>query len=154
MKKCDRPHTLLFRLLVVLILMALPLQGGCTSQMDNTRTGNPASVQSSPQDTENSTLRQIPAIVETVEVDVLESEPLQLSLKVTGNFQDGCKTPLKKEQKQDGMQINVTLYRELPTDTICPTVITPFQETIPLEGGFSRGTYTLDVNGVIVEQTI
>ncbi|MEA5467757.1 hypothetical protein [Spirulina sp. 06S082] len=154
MKKCDRPHSLLFHLLMVLTLMVLPLQGGCTSQVDSTATENPASVQSSSQDTSNSALRQIPAIVKTVEVDVLESEPLQLSLKVTGNFQDGCKTALKKEQKQDGTQINVALYRELPTDTICPTVITPFQETILLEGDFPSGTYTIDVNGIIVEQTI
>lgn len=153
LKKRDRPNSLLFTLLV-LILMVLPLQGGCTSQVDNTATGNSPSVQSSSQDTGDSTLRQIPAMVKTVAVEVLESEPLQLSLKVTGDFQDGCKTPLQKEQKQDGTQINVTLYRELPTDTICPTVITPFQETIPLEGSFPSGTYTINVNGVTVEQTL
>ncbi|MGK7925785.1 MAG: hypothetical protein AB4290_11155 [Spirulina sp.] len=155
MNKCDPSPSVLFPLLLFLVLIVLPLQGGCASREDNRVTPTPVSpVQSSPSDASHGTMRRIPASVETVEVNVMESQPLQLSLTVTGNFQDGCQAPLKMEQHQDGDRIKITLYRELPADVLCPAVLVPFQETVLLEGRLASETYTLDVNGVIVEETM
>jgi hypothetical protein len=148
----NRDRSFVVHLCLFLVLIALPFQGGC-AQVENTNPSESA-VSPSPQGSKAAETRQIPAIVETVEVNVLESLPLQLTLTVTGNFQDGCEAPLKVKQQQDGDRLDITLYRELPADAVCPAVMTPFEETVPLEGGFESGTYMLDVNGIAIEQKI
>ena len=148
----NRDRSFFIHVCLFLVLIALPLQSGCAGVENTTPSESAVSpAQPSPQEAD---MRQVPAIVETVEVNVLESFPLQLTLTVTGNFQDGCEAPLKVKQEQDGDRLDITLYRELPADAICTAVIVPFEETVPLEGGFESGTYTLDVNGVAIEQKI
>lgn len=153
MNKRDRSLPVFYPIFWVLVLIALPLQSSCTDREENTETPAPIG-QSSPQDGDLAKTRRIPAMVETVEATLIESEPPQLSLAVTGSFQDGCEAPLKIEQKQDGDLLKIVLYRELSADLVCPSVLVPFQEVIPLEGELPTGTHTLNVNGITIEAKI
>ncbi|MDB9315508.1 hypothetical protein PN462_20510 [Spirulina sp. CS-785/01] len=97
-------------------------------------------------------MRQIPAVVQEVTVEKGESQTVQIQVK--GEFQDGCDVPIQVKQSRENQVINIQLYRELPKDIACASVITEFEKEIALEGGLASGTYTLDVNGELEEITI
>ncbi|MBP0020586.1 MAG: hypothetical protein J7647_23905 [Cyanobacteria bacterium SBLK] len=153
MNQRDRSLPVFYLIFSVLVLMVLTLQSGCANRKDNAIIPAPAP-RSSPQDRDIAKTRRIPAIVKTVEANVIESEPPQLSLAVTGNFQDGCESSLEVERKQDGNRLKIVLYRELSVDLVCPAVLVPFQEIITLEGKWTTRTHVLDVNGIILEVKI
>ena len=94
------------------------------------------------------------AVVESVDALLMESFPVQIQLQVSGYHPDGCDAPVEVAQRRDGNQVFVELYRVLPAAVMCPMVLRPLEETVFLEGGFEPGTYTIDVNGVVVEITI
>ena len=90
-------------------------------------------------------------IIETVEVVVMESFPMQVALNVTGYIPDGCTAPTEILQSRDGNMVMVRVFRTLPPEVMCAAIAAMYSDTIPLEGGFEPGHYTFDVNGVIVE---
>jgi hypothetical protein len=91
-------------------------------------------------------LMQVDTVVESVDVLVLESFPMQLNLLVKGYQPDGCDFPVQVEQVRDGNTVTVHIYREMPQDAICPMMIVGYEETIALEGGFENGSFTIHVN--------
>lgn len=91
----------------------------------------------------------MPLVIEQVEVQVLESFPMQLVVNVSGYQQDGCEYPITVTQQNDGSTITIAIERMLPLAVMCPAVIIPYENSIAIEGGFEGGTYTIDVNGVI-----
>ncbi|MEQ8676938.1 MAG: hypothetical protein RLP44_07810 [Aggregatilineales bacterium] len=93
---------------------------------------------------------QILAVVETVDVAILESFPPQLTITVTGYHPDGCDYPVQVETTIDGDTITVRIFREVPADVMCPMNIVPFEETYNL-GAVDPNTYTLHVNDYTTE---
>jgi hypothetical protein len=93
-------------------------------------------------------------VVENVDALLLESFPVQIHLHVTGYQPDGCNVPVQVVQQRDGNNVTVRIFRQVPIDVMCPMNIVPYDETIPLEGGFEPGTYTIDVNGVTIDVQI
>jgi len=57
-------------------------------------------------------------------------------------------------QHREGNRIRVRVFRELPLAAMCPMILVPYEATIPLEGGFESGTYTISVNDVTIEVTV
>jgi hypothetical protein len=94
------------------------------------------------------------AVVESVDVLLLESLPVQIQLQVSGYHPDGCQAPVEVVQQRDGNTVTVQVYRILPAAVMCPMVLQPLEETIRLDGGFEPGTYQIDVNGVVTEVTL
>lgn len=94
------------------------------------------------------------AFVDQITVQVQESQPLQVKLKVTGTLPDGCDVPLEVEQERRENEVEVELYRLLPPDMMCPMVVVPFEKEIQLEGTFDPGSYQFRVNEKRVEQDI
>ncbi len=90
-------------------------------------------------------------LIETVEVVVMESFPMQVALNVSGYIPDGCAAPTQILQSRDGNMVMVRVFRTLPPDVMCAAIAAMYSDTIHLEGGFEPGHYTFDVNGVIVE---
>lgn len=91
-------------------------------------------------------------VIEQVEALVMESFPPQIRLNVSGYQPDGCILPIHVDQSRAGNTITVEIYRVLPPDVMCPMVIQPYQDSIPLAGPFDVSTtYTVIVNGVTVE---
>src|SRR5262245_11559753 len=93
---------------------------------------------------------QIDHTIENVEALILESYPMQLQLHVTG-YHDGCDYPTQVEQSITGSTINVRIFREMPLAVACPAIAVPYDETISVEGSFTGGTYTVNVNNFTTE---
>jgi inhibitor of cysteine peptidase len=89
-----------------------------------------------------------------VDVAVLESFPVQLRLTIKGEQPDGCDYPVVVEQERDGEIVTVDIYRNVPMGVMCPMILITYNETFSLEGGFEAGTYTISVNGYMVEVKI
>lgn len=89
-------------------------------------------------------------VVEEVEAFVLESYPMQIRLAVRGYWPSGCSAEVMVEQRLEGDTVTVSIWRALPRDAVCTAVIVPYDETIPLEGGFTRLPATITVNGWVV----
>lgn len=101
---------------------------------------------------ESETIR-VPHIIESIDVEILESFPPQVILNLTGAFTDGCEAETQHEVTQEGNKIFVEVYRELPIDVMCPQVITPYTGSINI-GAFAPTTYSIDVNGLVIETTL
>jgi inhibitor of cysteine peptidase len=93
-------------------------------------------------------------VIENVDVLVLESYPMQLHLQVTGYQPDGCDLPVIIEQRREDNEIFVDIYREQSAAMTCPAGTVPYEAKIPLEDGFTSGTYTIHVNDFVTEITI
>ena len=81
-----------------------------------------------------------------VDVNVMESDPRQISLEVEGEHPDGCEYPVLVGQTRQGNTIDIEVYREVPADVFCPMILKPYKGTISLDGAFESGAYTINVN--------
>jgi hypothetical protein len=88
------------------------------------------------------------AMVERIDVLILESFPVQVHAVVTGSLPDPCTELGAPTQGRDGNAISVTIPTTRDPGVVCAQVITPFELTVPLEGEFPPGSYTVTVNGV------
>jgi inhibitor of cysteine peptidase len=89
------------------------------------------------------------AVVETIDVLILESFPVQVNVVAHGYLPDGCTEidEIRTERTGQAFQIDITTAR--PADAMCTEAIVPFEETISLDVyGLPAGTYTVDVNGI------
>lgn len=94
---------------------------------------------------------QVDTVIESVDIVVLESFPMQLHLTVRGYQPDGCDFPVIVEQQREENTVNVHVYREVPADVMCPMSLVSYEETIVLEETFEFGTFTIQVNEFTVE---
>jgi len=94
-----------------------------------------------------------PIVVESVEVQVLESFPPQASARVRGYIGDGCSTIHSVEQTRSGNTVTLTILRQRPADAICIQIALVYDQTIRLQGSFPPGRYVLRVNGLETEFT-
>lgn len=134
-------QTNLPRILTLSLLAALPLLAAC---------GTPAP------GTGGDTAGDQPvtgglATVEGIDILILESFPVQVSVVVRGSLPDSCTEVDQISQELDAetntFSIEITTAR--PPDATCAQVIGSFEETIALEVyGLPAGTYTVDANGV------
>ncbi|MEZ4517594.1 MAG: hypothetical protein R3C44_12465 [Chloroflexota bacterium] len=89
------------------------------------------------------------ATVDSIEILILESFPVQVHVIARGNLPDGCTTIDQVISQQDDsvFRVAVTTFRQ--PDAICTEALVPFEETIPLDvAGLPAGTYQVVVNGV------
>lgn len=95
------------------------------------------------------------AMVESVDVLLMESFPVQISVIARGQLPDGC-TQIDEvitQQSGDTFRIAVTTVR-LP-DQVCTQALVPFEQTIALDAvGLEAGTYNVSVNGVTSSFTL
>jgi len=81
---------------------------------------------------------------------ILESFPVQVRLHLMGNLPTPCHqlravVTTTEEQKR----VDVELYTVVDPDTVCITVLSPFDVIIPL-GSFSGGKYSVYINGELL----
>lgn len=88
------------------------------------------------------------AIVDSIELMIVESFPVQVSVRVRGELPDGCTEIDQIETTQEGQQFNIVMTTLRPADMICTEALVPFDETIALDVvDLPAGVYTVDVNG-------
>ncbi|MFO7664366.1 MAG: hypothetical protein R6X18_17480, partial [Chloroflexota bacterium] len=89
------------------------------------------------------------AQVDEVEVLILESFPVQVSVIARGELPDSCTRidEIISQRAEDTFRVAITTLRQ--PDTVCTQVIVPFEQTIALDvAGLPAGTNTVSVNGV------
>lgn len=89
------------------------------------------------------------AMIDSVDVVIMESFPVQVRVNVRGSVSDSCTTVDEVTTTREGNTFNVKITTARPVDAMCAQVITPFEESVSLDvKGLKKGTYTVDVNGV------
>jgi uncharacterized protein YraI len=90
------------------------------------------------------------ADVQTVEIQFLESYPLQVNAIARGMLPDaGCTTISSVNQIREGNIFRVTIKTQPDPLALCAQMLTPFEQVIPLEvGSVLPGRYIVNVNGV------
>lgn len=88
--------------------------------------------------------------IESVEVRVQESSPVQVTAAVKGHLRDSCELLGDTSQSRSGSTITVTITttRDNERERPCLDVVTPIEQQVALEGAFPAGTYLVRVNGV------
>lgn len=90
------------------------------------------------------------ATVDSVEVQILESFPVQVHVVVSGYLPDGCTRLDEVTTEQNGNEFVVTITTKRPADAICTQALVPYEEVVPLDvAGLPAGEYTVTVNGVM-----
>lgn len=92
--------------------------------------------------------------IETVELIVTGSTPVQVFLKISGTFMSGCPALGQINYRLDGNAFEVAVdYQDNnwlrdPNGVVCLAVAVPFSRTLPLPVyGLDAGDYTYTVNG-------
>lgn len=91
------------------------------------------------------------AVVEEIDILILESFPVQVRVSVTGYLPDGC-TQIDEENvdfddEENIFTVGITTIR--PADAMCTEAIVPYETSIALDVyGLEKGIYTVNVNGV------
>jgi inhibitor of cysteine peptidase len=89
--------------------------------------------------------------VESVQVRIMESFPVQVSAQVKGYLRDGCESLAGTTQARSGNAITVTIATSRAQGRACIQSIATVEENVRLDGTFVPGTYVVRVNGI--EQT-
>lgn len=139
-----------FSLLLLFLLLLAACRGNVTEEPPATMAPAPTNTIAlpTPTDIPSGEIIRGQAVVDSIEVEILESFPVQINVIARGSLPDGC-TQVENviQQRADTtFQIVVTTLR--PADRMCTQAIVPFTETIPLDViGLAAGTYTVQVNG-------
>lgn len=90
------------------------------------------------------------ATVESVEVQILESMPVQVNVIVRGYLPDaGCTSIRSVEQIREGNVFRLTLVTTTDPLALCAQALTPFEQVVSLDvSDLPAGAYTVDVQGV------
>lgn len=89
------------------------------------------------------------AEIESIDILILESFPVQVHVRITGAVGDSCTIleHISPQREASTFVIEVTTKR--PVKGICPQMLALLDETVPLDvAGLKAGTYMVDVNGI------
>lgn len=86
-----------------------------------------------------------PFFVESTDILLLESFPVQVVLRVNGNLPTPCHQAVW-DVEDDGEAIHVTVATVAADEQICAQVLVPTELSIPL-GTFESGARTVTLNG-------
>jgi inhibitor of cysteine peptidase len=127
--------------------LALTLAAACTAAPLPLET--PASESTA---TPEVTLVGTTVFVQSVEVQGLDSDPLEVTALVRGQLPDACSfiEGYELEFKEQTFKITMTGVRR--PDARCAQMLTPFEQEVPLDvSGLPTGEYTVDVNGMTTQ---
>ena len=95
------------------------------------------------------------APVDSVDLLILESFPVQVRALVKGNLPDGCTTIDHITQQRQGNTFTVAITTKRPAGKMCTEALVPFEESIALDvAGLPAGAYTVAVNAVTAAFTL
>lgn len=88
--------------------------------------------------------------VESIEVRILESDPVQVEAVVRGQLADGCTTIEGATVEAQAQTFVITLQANRPADQMCAQVLAPFEQTVPLElPTGAAGAYEVQAGDVV-----
>lgn len=92
--------------------------------------------------------------IEQVDLSVMESNPPQVQVHITGYLGDGCTTFAGITQQREGNTISITVSATHSGAEMCPAIAPLVDQRVMLEGPFAPGQYTVIVNGTEYQLTI
>ena len=84
----------------------------------------------------------------------LEQDTVEVEILVKGSLPDACMELHAFDQKRAGNLITATLQMRRPASRVCATVRRPYRLYLILEGGFTQGNYSLNLNDEVVPFTV
>ena len=134
-------------LITLLLLAGLAACGSEEPEMTPTAAADtPTAVATDPA---TDTPVQQEANVDSIEILILESFPVQVNVRARGDLPDGCTTIDSVDTAQNGTSFTITITTLRQTGELCTEALVPFEETISLDVlGLSAGTYAVNVNGI------
>lgn len=95
------------------------------------------------------------AAVESIEVRLLESFPVQVQAVARGRLPDSCSEIDQTLVERNSNTFQVRLTTRSRTDLMCAQAVVPFEEVIPLDvSSLPPGQYTVNVNGLVDSFTL
>ncbi|MCB9421188.1 MAG: hypothetical protein H6667_15410 [Ardenticatenaceae bacterium] len=89
------------------------------------------------------------ANVESIQILMLESFPVQVNARMRGVLPDGCTTIDQITTDKSGNDFTITMTTFRPADAVCTEATVPFDEVVALDVlGLDAGTYNVTANGV------
>lgn len=138
--------------LVQILVFALVLAAcGSTGAQPSGNTASAATVPSAtalPEGTKQPMPYETPAQIDSVEVQIAESHPVQVFAQVKGTLGDGCTSLGTISQKRNTNTIEVTVLANHTGAEVCTMIAQIIDKNIALEGDFPAGQYVVRVNGV------
>jgi len=140
----------LIRLIIVTALPILILSACNTGGTDEEATPTTESVAAEPtQATGEGEVTTGAAPVDSLEILVLESFPVQVNVIASGSLPDSCTRLEEPIVEQVDNSFNIVLPTSRPADLVCTQALEPYDKVIQLDvEGLPAGTYTVTVNGV------
>lgn len=90
----------------------------------------------------------INAPIETVDIQVLESVPIQVNVIAKGTFSNGCGNLDETYSKKQGETFMITITQK-NIGEVCTMALVPFEKIIPLDvTGLTEGSYNVIVNNI------
>ncbi len=138
------------RLTVLMIITSLIIMSGCTQAPDSDKdSATDSDTQDNKNESQDGDYIYRTAVVESTEIMVLESFPVQIHVVVKGYLPDGCTEIDRVEKERDGNTFTVTITTKRPKDMMCTQAIVPYEKVVPLDVyGLKAGTYDVNVNTV------
>ena len=134
----------------MMVITSLIMLSGCTQAPDpdnDSATDSDPDIQDNKSEPQDGDYIYGTAVVESIEILVLESFPLQIHVIVKGYLPDGCTEIDRVEEERDGNTFTVTMTTKRPKDMMCTQAIVFYEEEVPLDVyGLKAGTYDVNVN--------
>lgn len=84
------------------------------------------------------------AIVEDLQIMILESFPVQVRVIIRGSLPDGCTSIKEINPVRDGDSFNIHIITQRPAEAMCTEALVPFEESASLDVyGLPAGNYTV-----------
>ena len=88
------------------------------------------------------------AIVESVDLLIMESFPIQVRAVIKGDLPDGCTEIADVEISREDKVFKVTITTSRPVAAVCTTALEPFEHKVSLDVlDLPAGMYTVDAYG-------
>ncbi len=118
------------------IFAILALTAGCVMPFNPTPTATPG------------TIIEGVAQVDSIEILILESFPVQVNAMLRGSLPDSCTSLSETAITMEGNTFTITVATTRPSDAVCAQVIAPFEQNVSLEVlGLPAGDYTVVAGG-------
>ena len=92
--------------------------------------------------------------IDSIDLLMLESWPLQVNAVIKGNLPDGCTVIHQVESQLDGAVFNISIFTIREKEAFCTEALVPFEEVVPLDVyGLPAGTYTVRAYSASAEFT-
>lgn len=137
-------------LIILMIITSLTILSGCTQAPDPDK--DPVTypdAQDNKSELKDEDYTYGTAVVESTEILVLESFPVQIHVVAKGYLPDGCTEIDSSVAKRDGNTFTVTITTKRPKDMMCTQAIVAYEKVVPLDVyGLKAGTYDVNVSTV------